>query len=464
MNNEKSAKPHIIFDAIHHVMELSKELVSESEIKMIRDIIDRPDFQRMKGIKQLGLSDMVFPTATHTRFSHSLGTTYLAAKTLKTLNEKGFEVSAQNRFATILAALIHDIGHGPFSHSFEKFFERALPQLKKEKITHEDWTRQFLIDLSNNGPTGEYHHLVLDILFNNKNNNVDISFLNTVISSQLDCDRLDYLLRDSHFCGVSYGTYDLDWLLNCLTIVPVDKNTFTLGINEKGIGSVENFLLGRRLMYLNIYQNKHVIAFEDIMVSFLLLLMEWVEDYEPNTEIKTIVGRFLYEFMQEINECRNKGEKKQETISYLFDRYRLLTDVDIWYAVKNIYYSEKRKLIDVPNDLLELTHYLVERKKQKVFEIKARKHERLRQILRKHRLDDQPHKAQVITPDFSFYEPNQKETPEIYVLMRNNKVKKFTECSNLKRLLVSEKEERLFLRIDEVSYRDIENEIEKIKK
>ncbi len=443
MNKDKLSKPHIVFDAIHQVMNISKNLVNETEIRILKEIIDLPEFQRLRGIKQLGLADMVFPTATHTRFSHSLGTAYLASKIIKKLNENpnNNKINSSDTFILILSALLHDVGHGPFSHTFELFINDILSDQINKKITHVDWSKRFIEYFSNHGPIGSYCNRIKEIM-----DNKDDYLLSSIISSQLDCDRLDYLLRDSHFCGVSYGTYDLEWLLNCLEVVKNGKGHDILGINQKGIGSVEDFLLGRRLMYANICYNKTLLGFEDILVLFLKELYLWIEDPLENEKRKEISGRFLYEFMRGIYDCKRMKKNWEEVISYTFAQYRKLSDYDIWHALKNIYYSRIDKTFDIPDTLYEPAAYLIERKKPLVIEIDDASKNKLIKLMKKYSLDNRNNKIKIIEQEYATYKPQEDE---IYVLMGGSRSLKISERSTLLKHFSTEDEKRIFVRVSD---------------
>lgn len=222
-------KKYLVTDAIHKLIRFDS-----NEGKYVKNVIDHQTFQRLRHIKQLGLTDLVFPTANHTRFSHSIGAAWLAKNILNNSNKTDIKLAEHESIATILAGLIHDIGHGPFSHAFESLFD------KKTKYAHEKWTPLFISEITNDTKSGSLKDVLkqsLQILGEEQKHP-----LGAVVSSQLDCDRLDYLLRDSHFCGVNFGSYNLNWLLESLCLIKNGK-VFSLGVNRKGIGSVEEVLL-----------------------------------------------------------------------------------------------------------------------------------------------------------------------------------------------------------------------------
>lgn len=218
--------------------------------KLILDIIDHPYFQRLRGIKQLGLTYLVFPGAMHTRFQHALGAFQLMSETLDNLKQKGVEITDEESEAVLIAILLHDIGHGPFSHALEKSIV--------ENVDHEKFSLLFINHLAD--LLGEKSNLVLKI-FQNQHPK---KFLNKLISSQLDIDRLDYLRRDSFYTGVLEGTIGSGRIIRMMNVR--DNN---LVIEQKGIYSVENFLISRRSMYWQVYLHKTVISAEQILVKIL---------------------------------------------------------------------------------------------------------------------------------------------------------------------------------------------------
>jgi HD superfamily phosphohydrolase len=435
MTGHLTPKPYMIFDAIHHVMEIGIK-----ETDLLKHLIDSPHFQRLKGIKQLGLTDMVFPTATHTRFSHSLGTAFLASKIFKLLESRHREdIATISPCSLILAALLHDIGHGPFSHACEDFFYHYLNQ----EIKHESWTKEFIKHLSEEGSLPIHLYDEIDtILFPSAYR----TFVNDIICSQLDADRLDYLLRDSHFCGVSYGTFDLDWLLHSLTILkPTEGSAGTkLGIVYKGLGAVENYLISRRWMHLNIYQNRKLLGFTDNLLCFLIQLALWIDEKENQKEKENISGTFLFEFLKKINHCKKEQKSHGEVIKEAFHWYKFLTDYDIWSAIRNIYFAHQMKSISLPQSLQEIAISFIERKTPKVKEIKKDQEGEIRDFIAAHNLTHLKHKINIIKPPFSTYEANGSS---IYV-QHNHHSFPIQEKSGIINELLLLKEERLFLKLD----------------
>lgn len=215
----------------------------------IFDVVEHPYFQRLRRIKQLGLTDFVYPGAIHTRFHHALGATHLMQMALDVLKAKGQDISKEETEGAYLAILLHDIGHGPFSHALEHHIVN---------VSHEELSLVFMNNL--NQQMGGTLDLAIEI-FTNKYHK---GFLHQLVSGQLDVDRLDYLRRDSFFTGVSEGVVSSDRILKMLDVV--DDN---LVVEKKGIYSIEKFLIARRLMYWQVYLHKTVNSAEQMLLSIL---------------------------------------------------------------------------------------------------------------------------------------------------------------------------------------------------
>ncbi|SNR47826.1 hypothetical protein SAMN04488009_2064 [Maribacter sedimenticola] len=216
----------------------------------IFDLIAEPYFQRLRRISQVGLSYLVYPGAHHTRFHHALGCMYLMQKSIQVLRFKGVEINNKEENGLLEAILLHDIGHGPFSHAMEHSIV--------EGVSHEFISLQFMKELNDrfNGSLTEAISI-----FTGKHPK---KFLNQLVSSQLDMDRLDYLKRDSFYTGVAEGNTNAERLITMLNVV--DGN---LVVEEKGTYSVEKFLMARRFMYWQVYLHKTGVAAEQILINIL---------------------------------------------------------------------------------------------------------------------------------------------------------------------------------------------------
>ncbi len=321
---------HVIKDPVHGTMQFSTV-----ENNWIKPFIDSPQFQRLRHIKQLGMGDFIFPGAVHTRFNHSLGCSYISSQIAHKIGLSEAECQL-----VVISCLLHDIGHGPFSHAFEDVFYRKL-------IRHEDWTPYLLADFRNNDFFNDYnrcnprHHLSNEKFQHIENmimhKATDNRVLADIVSSQLDADRLDYLLRDSHFCGVTYGKFDFQWMLNCMTIVN-SRHGERLGITHKGIGVIEHYLMARRLMMRNIYHLQKKLALEFFMVKLLQNLAESIDDYAAFSQLKTTrLGTFLShanQFNQTIKTSTDVPRDKEKFIKQNYQDYKELCDYDVFMAVK----------------------------------------------------------------------------------------------------------------------------------
>jgi HD superfamily phosphohydrolase len=217
---------------------------------LVFDLISHPYFQRLRYIKQLGMTHLVYPGALHTRFHHALGAMHLMSLAMEVLRGKGHEVTKEEEEAATIAILLHDIGHGPFSHALEHTLVKG--------IHHEDLSI-FIMEKLNMEFGGKLSAAIAVF-----KGDCQKKFLHQLISSQLDLDRMDYLNRDSFFTGVSEGVISFDRIIKMFNVV--DDN---LVIEEKGIYSIENFLISRRLMYWQVYLHKTVIAGEQLLVKIL---------------------------------------------------------------------------------------------------------------------------------------------------------------------------------------------------
>ncbi|MCZ4243135.1 HD domain-containing protein [Pedobacter punctiformis] len=235
-------KKKIINDPVYGFISIPSELVY--------DVISHPYFQRLRYIKQLGMTHLVYPGALHTRFHHALGAMHLMGLALEILRSKGHSITAGEEEAAILAILLHDIGHGPFSHALEHSLVTG--------IKHEDISARLMQEL-NEHFGGRLTHAI-EVF----NGTYPKKFLHQLISGQLDLDRMDYLNRDSFFTGVSEGVISFDRIIKMFNVYDDD-----LVIEEKGIYSIEKFLIARRLMYWQVYLHKTVISGEMLLVKLL---------------------------------------------------------------------------------------------------------------------------------------------------------------------------------------------------
>jgi HD superfamily phosphohydrolase len=240
----------IIRDPVHDVIAFRLERPVDA---LLFSLLNAAEFQRLRRIRQLGMANLVYPGADHSRYSHSLGVMETARRILDQLRQ-GFPIDAEGETVCVVGALLHDLGHGPFSHVFERVSD----------IDHERVTQRVVMD-----PDSEVHRIlfqydklmperVLEFLQCKPKR----TFFCDILSSQLDADRLDYLLRDNHMTGSRYGDYDLSWLLHALTIDPASNR---LAVTLKGVSAVEAYLQSRQHMYRHVYFHKVVRSAEGMV-------------------------------------------------------------------------------------------------------------------------------------------------------------------------------------------------------
>lgn len=270
------------------------------ESDLIFDIIEHPWFQRLRRIKQLGLTEFVYPGALHNRFHHALGAMHLMGLALNNLRLKGHEISDQEYEAAQLAILLHDIGHGPFSHALEY---TLLDNVKHEHIS------MLIMEQLNKEIGG------LDLAIHIFNNTYPRKFFHQLISGQLDIDRLDYLKRDGFYTGVSEGTIGSDRIIKLLNVV-----NDSLVVDEKGIYSIEHFLIARRVMYWQVYLHKTTVSAESMLIKVIERARELTQ--AGNRIASDELHAFLIAFP-------GKGD-----FAGFLKLFISLDDVDIWMHIK----------------------------------------------------------------------------------------------------------------------------------
>jgi HD superfamily phosphohydrolase len=268
-------------------------------------LIEHPWFQRLRHIQQMGMAALVYPGAVHTRFHHSLGACHLMGKALDELKTKGIPLSADECLAARIAALLHDIGHGPFSHALE---HTLVGGIKHEALSH-------LIMMRLNDEMGGMLTKAIQVF----DHSYHLKYLHQLVSSQLDVDRMDYLNRDSFYTGVSEGVIGYDRILQMLTVQDGE-----LMVEEKGIHSVEKFIIARRLMYQQVYLHKTVLGAEQLLIKILERAKQLVADGE-NLFSTPALGYFLYKNLT-IQNFRDNPEHLRQFCE--------LDDSDVFAAIK----------------------------------------------------------------------------------------------------------------------------------
>ena len=288
----------------------------------IFDLIEHPFFQRLRRIAQLGTTSLVYPGALHTRFHHVLGAMHLMTNAISTIRRKGHEITPEEERAVLIAILLHDIGHGPFSHALEYDIVNG--------VSHEDISSFFIERLS------EEFDGKLDLallIFQNKYNK---PFLHQLVSSQLDMDRLDYLNRDSFYTGVSEGIIGSERIIEMLNV-----HEGNLVLEEKGIYSVEKFIVARRLMYWQVYLHKTVVAGEFMLIHILRRAKQLVQNGET-LFASPALSYFLTNDIQ-LDDFKNNPE--------VLNTFAQLDDYDLLGAIK-VWQHSKDKVLSILSDHL----------------------------------------------------------------------------------------------------------------
>ena len=316
-------KRKIINDPIYGFVTIPNEL--------IYDLLNHTYFQRLRRIKQLGLTNLVYPGALHTRFHHAIGAMHLMQEAVLTLRQKEIVITDDEEQAVLIAILLHDIGHGPFSHALEHSIVKGINHETLSSLFMDKLNKEFKGKLS----------LAIKI-FNDKYKK---PFLHQLVSSQLDMDRLDYLKRDSFFTGVSEGVISSDRIIKMLNVVGNE-----LVVEHKAIYSIEKFLIARRLMYWQVYLHKTVLSAETLLVNILKRAKEL------SARGKKLFGTPTFVLFLE-NDFTETDFEKDGT---LLDKFSKLDDNDIVTSIKVWTENEDKILSKLCLNLLDRKLYKVE--------------------------------------------------------------------------------------------------------
>ena len=366
---------------------------------LLCDIIRHPLFQRLTRINQLGLASVVYPGARHTRFQHSLGAFHLMSEAIRSLQQKGQFIFDSEAEAVLAAILMHDIGHGPFSHVLENTLIRG--------ISHEDISLLMMEQI---------HHDLHDQLgmaiaiFKDE---YPKRFLHQLISSQLDMDRLDYLRRDSFFTGVTEGNIGSARIIKMLNVVN-DR----LVVEQKGIYSLENYLTTRRLMYWQVYLHKTAVAYEKVLVN-MLLRAKYLSSCGCNIFASPALAYFLNHDVD-----ANWFHGHEEALRM----YEELDDSDIWSAMKAWRHSPDKILSTLATDMLDRQIFRVEVHETPIPEERIR--ELQQEIAQKTGipLEDAHYLMSVVTLSKDMYSPDEDS---IDILYKDGTIRDITQASEL---------------------------------
>lgn len=386
-----SSKRRVINDPVFGFINIPNEF--------IYDIIQHPYLQRLNRIRQLGVTSFVYPGAQHTRFHHSIGAMYLMNEALKNLKEKGHDISKDEYNGALAAILLHDVGHGPFSHILEytlvKNIHHEKISLLLMKQLNEEWHGKLQTAIEIFTDTYPKH------------------FLHQLVSGQLDVDRLDYLRRDSFFTGVNEGNIG-----SARIIKMMDVRNDHLVIDSKGIYSIENFLLSRRLMYWQVYLHKTAVAAEKMLINTLTRAKELAAQGE-----KLFASPSLSYFLEKdatLTDFENNGEALQHFVN--------LDDNDIWSALK-VWTSHPDKVLSLlSNGMVNRKLFKIEitRKKQDASRIE----EFIKKYERKYNLSE--HEARyLISHDVIATNMYSQEEESIDILYNDGSIKDISLASDM---------------------------------
>jgi len=386
---------------------------------LIFDLIENPWFQRLRNIRQLGLTSFVYPGANHSRFQHCLGAMHLMEMAINTLRSKGTYISPDEEEAVFCTILLHDSGHGPFSHALENSIISG--------ITHEDLSLLLMKEL--NERFGGRLELAMEIF----KGNYKRKFLHDLIAGQIDMDRLDYLRRDSFFTGVIEGSVGSDRIIRMLNVVNDE-----LVVDEKGIYSLEKFLIARRLMYWQVYMHKTVIASETLLVNVLKRAKQLAS--EGSDLYATPALRFFLYNNIGPEDLLQEGTFTPGLIAANFTR---LDDTDIFVAAKYWADDSDKVLADLAGRLMKRNLFAVE------LQDKPFSDERIEELKRSALkiLDIKPELTDYYIFTYSIsnlaYTP---DAPEIKILLKSGKIADISEVSDMcDNRFISEKNTKYFL-------------------
>jgi len=386
---------------------------------LIYDIIEHPWFQRLRNIRQLGLTSFVYPGATHSRFQHCLGALHLMESALQTLKSKGVRITPEEEEAAMIAILLHDIGHGPFSHALENSLITG--------ITHEDLSLLLMRKLN------ETYSGSLDLAIRVFSGSYKRQFLHELIAGQMDMDRLDYLRRDSFFTGVIEGSVGSDRIIRMLNVV-----SDVLVIDEKGIYSLEKFLIARRLMYWQVYMHKTVLSSESLLGNVLKRAKELA--LQGIDLFATPALRF---FLYNNIGPENIGPSSLFTPGMIAANFTRLDDSDILASAKYWADSSDTVLSDLSARLINRNLLSVELQNEPFSE--SRLKELRDSAVEKMRISRDLIDYYVYTDSISnlTYTP---DAPEVRILLKNGTIADITEVSDMfEHRLLSERVTKYFL-------------------
>src|SRR5690625_2877624 len=396
----KSSQYKIFSDPVHGFITIPKGV--------ILNLIDHPYIQRLRRIRQLGLGYLVFPAAEHSRFSHAIGAMELGQRVLKNLREKNATISDAEVEGTLIAILLHDVGHGPLSHTLEHSLIRDF--------NHEQMSLKVMEAL--NSELGGVLELAISIFRDHHPKR----FLHQLTSSQLDTDRLDYLKRDSCFTGVYEGSVGINRILKTMRVF-----NGNVVIEKKGIYAVENYILSRRLMYMQVYLHKTVLR-ADALLRKIIQRVQMLMAAGENVDVPSVpLAYFL----------KNRPSAKRMITNEVMQNYISLDDHDLFLSIKTWEKSSDPVLAD-------LAHRFLNRKLFRTVFSGGQARENLREVVHQNtkvylKKRGLPHDDETICYyydlDESFSEAYKYEQESIWVLDENNKAVEFSKAADTKHII-----------------------------
>lgn len=397
---DKSTQYKIFTDPVHGFINVPKGVVLQ--------LLDHPYVQRLRRIRQLGLANMVFPGAEHSRFSHALGALGLMQRVLNHLSERNTTITYQEFEGTLIAILLHDIGHGPYSHTLENGIIRNVHHEKLTLLMMEKLNREF------DG--------ALDTAIKIFNNQYPKKFLHQLISSQLDIDRLDYLRRDSMFTGVQEGSIGIDRIIRTMRV-----HQGNIVIDKKGIYAVENYIVARRLMYMQVYLHKTVLGGDKL----LLAILKHVRHLLNNKADVPFYSPALKYFFQE-----NKIVSRKISMKML-DAFVALDDNDILINLKYWQQSDHPVLVDLCSRFLNRKYFRTTFLDKKPSESQIVKwKEKTAEVLKKTGLPADDHVIECyLFHDFSQSEAYTYQNEGIWILQKDEVAVEFSKASDSRHIM-----------------------------
>lgn len=410
MNKTFYNKLKIINDPVYGFINIPSELHF--------DIIQHPYLQRLRRIKQLGLSYYVYPGATHTRFEHVLGAMHLMNSAISELIKKGHQINEDERLGALSAILLHDVGHGPYSHTLEGVLLKNINHEEISLLLMEKINKEF----------GKKISLGIEIFKNTYHK----KFLHKLVSSQLDTDRLDYLKRDSFYSGVTEGGIGTDRIIKMLNVAD-DK----LVIEEKGIYSAEQFLVARRIMYWQVYLHKTVIAAEEMLKRVIKRAKE--ESHKNGVFATRALGYFFDHNINSIQEL-----KSNTLFPYTLEAYSALDDTDIIVSLKEWASHTDKVLSELSKRIINRNLFHVEIsnnpfEKKKIIQLKEK-------VAAKYKINDADTDYFVFSDRIKNKAYSIGKSNQIMVLMKNGKTADIADASDLSNIIaLSETVEKYYL-------------------